>query len=566
MKKTSIFLAAMLLPFVALAQTRFPKYGKPVDIPIYLSATFAELRPNHLHAGIDIKTQAVEGKKVYAVADGYVSRIGVSPYGYGNVLYITHYDGYTSVYGHLQRFNGEIAKYVKDYQYANKTFAAQIYPGKNKFRVKKGDVIAYSGNSGGSGGPHLHFEIRHTDSEKPVNPLFFGYQIEDNVKPLIQGFAIYPLNGATLENAGKAKYYSVTGQNGKYSLKDRTLVTANGEIAFGISTYDQVGTSTNKNGPYSYELYLDGDLRFKVEADSFSYSEPRYVNSLLDYRHYKEYGSSYVRTIIDPYNKLKMIKLKNGIVDVAEGDTVSVCFKVRDYVGNASHVDFKLIGTKPAEIEAPIRRRSEYLVMADGSMNSEITIENFNVTMEKGTFFCDEYVNTGQRDEDGCCSRIFRFGDDRMTTFKNFKVRIIPNDEWADDSRLYVAYINNKGKVSSLGGKMVKGAMEVETRNLGEFTLKIDSVAPTVSPVNFKNGQSATELKSLKFKISDDMTGIDSYNIYLNDKWVLGQYDAKNNLLYYEFDSHAPSGTMNVKVVVKDGVGNKKTYTAKVVR
>ncbi|MCQ2303652.1 MAG: M23 family metallopeptidase [Bacteroidales bacterium] len=566
MKKSCLFLAVLLFPFVTFAQTMFPKYGKPVDIPIYLSATFAELRPNHLHAGIDIKTQAVEGKKVYAVADGYVSRIGVSPYGYGNVLYITHYDGYTSVYGHLQRFNGEIAKYVKDYQYANKTFAAQIYPGKDKFRVKKGDVIAYSGNSGGSGGPHLHFEIRHTESEKPVNPLFFGYQIEDNVKPLIQGFAIYPLNGATLENAGKAKYYSVTGQNGKYSLKDRTLVTANGEIAFGISTYDQVGTSTNKNGPYSYELYLDGDLRFKVEADSFSYSEPRYVNSLLDYAHYKEVGSSYVRTIIDPYNKLKMIKLKNGIVDVAEGDTVSVCFKVRDYVGNASHVDFKLIGTKPAEIEAPIRRRSEYLVMADGSMNSEITIENFNVTMEKGTFFCDEYVNTGQRDEDGCCSRIFRFGDDRMTTFKNFKVRIIPNDEWVDDSRLYVAYINNKEKVSSLGGKMVKGAMEVETRNLGEFTLKIDSIAPTITPSNFKNGQSVAELKSLRFKISDDMTGVDSYNIYLNDKWVLGQYDAKNDLLYYEFDSHAPAGSINVKVVVKDGVGNKKTYTAKVVR
>ena len=566
MKKSSLILAALLFPFVTFAQTTFPKYGKPVDIPIYLSATFAELRPNHLHAGIDIKTQAVEGKKVYAVADGYVSRIGVSPYGYGNVLYITHYDGYTSVYGHLQRFNGEIAKYVKDYQYANKTFTAQIYPGKDKFRVKKGDLIAYSGNSGGSGGPHLHYEIRHTDSEKPVNPLFFGYQIEDNVKPLIQGFAIYPLNGATLENAGKAKYFSVTGQNGKYSLKDRTFVTANGEIAFGISTYDQVGTSTNKNGPYSYELYLDGELRFKVEADSFSYSEPRYVNSLLDYAHYKEVGSSYVRTIIDPYNKLKMIKLKNGIVDVAEGDTVSVCFKVCDYVGNASHVDFKLIGTKPAEIEAPIRRRSEYLVMADGSMNSEITIENFNVTMEKGTFFCDEYVNTGQRDEDGCCSRIFRFGDDRMTTFKNFKVRIIPNDEWANDSRLYVAYINNKGKVSSLGGKMVKGAVEVETRNLGEFTLKIDSIAPTVSPVNFKNGQSVTELKSLKFKISDDMTGIDSYNIYLNEKWVLGQYDAKNNLLYYDIDDHMPSGTVNVKVVVKDGVGNKKTYTAKVVR
>ena len=201
MTKLRSLLVLFVLSFAlgAVAQ-EFPKYGKPVDIPIYLSATFGELRPNHLHAGLDIKTQGVEGKKIYAVADGYVSRIGVSPYGYGNVLYITHYDGYTSVYAHLQRFSGEIAKYVKQYQYKHKKFTSQIYPEKDKFPIKKGDLIAYSGNSGGSGGPHLHFEIRHTVSEKPVNPMYFGYKIEDDVRPLIQGVAVYPLGDeATLE-------------------------------------------------------------------------------------------------------------------------------------------------------------------------------------------------------------------------------------------------------------------------------------------------------------------------------------------------------------------------------
>ena len=566
MKKRSILV--LLLVFAALglsAQESFPEYGRPLDIPIYLSATFGEIRPNHIHAGLDIKTQGVEGKKVYAVADGYISRIGVSPYGYGNVLYITHYDGYTSVYAHLQRFSGEIAKYVKDYQYKHKKFTSQIYPDKDRFPIKKGDLIAYSGNSGGSGGPHLHFEIRHTVSEKPVNPMYFGYKIDDNVKPLIQGVAVYPIGDeTTLEGGIKPMYFSVGGGNGKYSLKERSIVEGNGEMAFGICTYDQVGTSTNKNGPYLYELFLDDVLAFQVEADSFSYSEPRYVNSLLDYRHYKQKKSSYVRTETDPFNKLHMILKRNGTVTVEEGDTVSVCFKISDYAGNSSRISFKLVGTAPVEVERPVRRRSEYLVKADGSLNSEVTIEDFTVSMERGTLFRDEWIQTGQRDAKGSCSRIYRFGTDELTTFKPFKVRIRPDEVWADHPKKYVAYIDNNGKVSSLGGKMKNGAMETETRNMGEFTVKIDSVAPTVKASNFKDGQDVSALKSLRFKISDDMTGIETYDIYLDDVWVLGQYDAKNALLYYEFDEKMKKGTNNVKVVVTDGVGNKKTLKMKV--
>lgn len=560
------FLFLALTSFPVMAQEGFPQYGKPVDIPIYLSATFGEIRPNHIHAGLDIKTQGVEGKKIYAVADGYVSRIGVSPYGYGHVLYITHYDGFTSVYAHLQRFSGEIAKYVKQYQYRNKKFAAQIYPDKDKFPVKKGDLIAYSGNSGGSGGPHLHFEIRHTASEKPVNPLYFGYKIEDNVKPLIQGVAVYPLGEeSTLEGDIKPMYFSVTGDNGKYSLKDRSVVKGNGEIAFGICTYDQVGTSPHKNGPYLYELFLDGELAFQVEADSFSYSEPRYVNSLLDYRHYKQKKSSYVRTETDPFNKLQMIAKRNGTVLVEEGDTVNIRFKISDFVGNSSQISFKLVGTAPVEVQRPERRRSEYFVKADGSLNNNIVIDDFSVTMEKGTLFRDEWIQTGQREEKGCCSKVYRFGSDELTTFKPFVVRIRPDEKWADHPRKFIAYYDNSGKVSSLGGKMKNGCMEVETRSMGEYAVKIDSVAPKVSASNFKDGQSVKELKSLRFKITDDMSGIETYDIYLDDVWVLGQYDPKNALLFYEIDDKIKAGTNNVKVVVADAVGNTKTLKLKVV-
>ncbi len=564
--RSLLVLLALAVAVGAVAQT-YPVYGNPMDIPIQLSATFAEIRPNHVHGGLDIKTQGVEGKKVYAVADGYVSRIGVSPYGYGNVLYITHYDGFTSVYAHLQRFTGEIAKYVKQYQYKNKKYTSQIYPDKDKFPVKKGDLIGFSGNSGSSGGPHLHFEIRHTGSEKPVNPMFFGYKIEDNARPQINGVSVYPLGEeSTLEGGIKPMYFSLTeGQKGAYGIKEREYVHGNGEISFGICAYDRVGASMNKNGPYLYELYLDDELAFQVEADSFSYSEPRYVNSLLDYRHYKEKKSSYVRTETDPNNKLRMIKKKNGTVTVAEGDTVNVCFKIYDYARNSSTVSFKLVGVAPVEVERPMRRRSEYFVKSDGSLNSNITIEEFNVSMESGTLFRDEWIQTGQRDEAGCCSRIYRFGDEGMASFKKFTVRIRPDEKWASDKRLFIASIDNNGKVSSLGGSMNNGCMEVKTYNMGEFTIKVDSVAPTVRASNFKDGQAVKELKSLRFKISDDMTGIETYDIYLDDEWVLGQYDAKNALLYYEFDEKMKKGTNNVKVVVTDGVGNKKTLKAKVV-
>ena len=562
----SLLVLLALATSVGVMAQSYPKYGQPVDFPIQLSATFGELRPNHPHAGLDIKTQGVEGKKVYAVAVGYVSRIGVSPYGYGNVLYVTHNDGYTAVYAHLQRFKGDIAKYVKQYQYKNKKYTSQIYPEKDQFPVKKGDVIAYSGNSGGSGGPHLHFEIRDAN-ERPVNPMFFGYKIEDNKRPLVRGISVYPLGDeSSLEGGANPVYFSVVeGNNGQYTLKEKDCVYGNGEMSFGICTYDMVGTSTNMDGPYLYELYLDDVLAFQVEADRFSYNEQRYVNSLLDYRHYKEKKTSYVRTETDSNNNLRMIKKKNGTVTVREGDTVNVCFKISDYVGNSTTASFKLVGVAPVEVERPVRRRSEYFVKSDGSLNNNITIDDFNVAMEEGTLFRDEWIQTGHRDETGCCSPVYRFGDEGLTTFKKFTLRIRPEEKWANNSKLYIASIDNNGKVSSLGGKMKNGWMEVKTHTMGEYTIKVDSVAPTVKASNFKDGQSVKTLKSLRFKISDDMTGIETYDIYLDDVWVLGQYDAKNNLLYYEFDEKMKKGTNNVKVVVTDGVGNKKTLKVKVV-
>jgi hypothetical protein len=264
------------------------QFISPLKIPLSLSANFGELRADHFHSGVDIKTQGTTGKEVVATASGYVYAITVSPGGFGRAIYIRHPSGYSTVYGHLEKFNDVIEEYVKAVQYEKKSFLVTLYPTSDKFPVKQGEVIAFSGNSGSSGGPHLHYEIRKSEGEMPVNPLSFDFGTTDKIKPVIEKLVIYPINRNTLINSqNRKKWINVTGSNGKYSVPDDTEINISGLAGFGIKSFDLIDEGTNKCSVYSIELRIDSICLFRYVMDAFSFSESRYINSHIDYDAYQ---------------------------------------------------------------------------------------------------------------------------------------------------------------------------------------------------------------------------------------------------------------------------------------
>jgi hypothetical protein len=337
-----------------------PAYRPPLDIPLLLSGTFAELRSDHFHSGVDFRTQGVEGHKIFAIEDGYVSRVAVAPGGFGKAIYVDHPStGHTSVYAHLQRFHGKLADYVKSEQYQAQNFTVNLLPEAGRFPVKKGDIIGFSGNSGSSGGPHLHFEIRDSRSQWPLNPAQFGFPIQDNIKPSITKLMVYPANEqARVNGYAKMQLYEVQGTGENHYLRDKAEVKAQGAISFGISTFDMHNGTPNKNGVYSVELFVDAIKVFHFAADRFSFDETRYINSMIDYSYLKKHHSRLIRTAKDPLNKLSMADygLNNGVLLVTDTALHQALFRVTDHFGNISLLRFSIRGNSmDKETNQPIK-------------------------------------------------------------------------------------------------------------------------------------------------------------------------------------------------------------------
>jgi hypothetical protein len=577
MKRKLLFL--FVITFVSVINTfaqskkRDAGFRSPLDFPLYLSGSFGELRSGHFHSGIDIKTGGVTGKRVHAIADGYVSRIKISLGGYGKALYITHPNGYMSVYGHLSKFNDTIQSYVKTTQYDRESYTVEIFPPKNLFKIKKGDVIAYTGNSGSSGGPHLHFEIRDAKTQYPLNPLLFkNIKVADHRHPLIISLALYPVDDTSLINGkNDTLILPVLGSGKNCFLKNNSIISTHGNISFGIRTYDLTDKINNKNGIYKIDLFIDTAKVFELVMDKISFYTTRYINSLIDYRYYQKRGKRIIRIQKDTNNRLFNYKtvINSGIFKFDDDRKHRITFLVSDIENNPAKLTFYVKGNlKPTDFKtAKEEKRDSNAVFVKFDKPLKIKGERFSADFPANSFYRSFYLTYNETgSNDSSLSRIIDLGSRFVPVHKRFGLSIIPDTVPPHiKEKMYIAKIE-KDDIFYAGGDWKKNALYTRIREFGKYAVFADTVPPVIKALNFRSGKTVSSQKSLKLVIKDSETGIKKYRATVNGNWLLMEYDKKNDLLTYFTDEHLKKGKNNFKLVVYDNSGNKSEYEAVIIR
>ncbi|GAA3590371.1 M23 family metallopeptidase [Flavivirga amylovorans] len=542
--------------FFLNAQNKYPQdyFDSPLEIPLILSGTFAELRSNHFHSGLDIKTQQRTGLKVKASANGFVSRIKVSHYGYGKALYITHPNGYTTVYAHLQKFAPEIEAYIKKHQYEKESYVVELFPSAEVLPITKNSIIGYSGNSGGSGGPHLHYEIRDK-KERPINPMLFGMDIKDSTNPIIKSIYAYPLdeNSSVNKSNTKQKLRLIPLKNGDYTIKS---IEAYGNIGFGIETIDRQDLAANSNGVYNIQTFLNGRRNFELDFRRFSFSETKHINQLIDYEHYAT-KKKRIQKLFKKDNLLSLYKsiINDGCVTI-EDSTYSV-YKIRvaDFKSNESWVTIHIKGSKDSISTPQKKETTPYYIKANKATN--LKEGHVSVDFYKDTFYDDFYID-------------FQVKNDTLTLHKNviaakknFNITYdVSSYNREDKSKLYIARLLGRKKQPYYTSTKRKGDLLIATtKTLGTFTLATDTIKPKITPINFKGGQWLSKYRYLKIKIEDELSGISKYRATVNGKWILMEYDYKTKTLTHDFNDGIITDTKNnLKVIITDNVGNNSTF------
>lgn len=538
----------------------------PLKIPQVLSSNFGELRIDHFHSGLDIKTQGVTGKEVVASANGFIYRISVSPGGFGNALYIRHPSGYSTVYGHLDRFTPEIEEYVRTRQYENKNFTITLFPAKEEFPVKQGELIAYSGNSGGSGGPHLHYEIRKSDSEKPINPLLFEFGIVDNIKPVIEKLVIYPINRHSLvNNRNSIRKINVSGGHGVYFIPADNEISISGLAGFGIKAYDMLNDSPNKCAVYSIELSIDSISIFKYIMDGFPFTESRYVNSHIDYETFMKEDIYVERTFVLPGDKLSAYKYvtNRGIFNFNDDKSHSAEIIVTDANNNKSSLSFRIKAQSENQKSGASLIDQNVQVMPYDRTN-KFSSENISVNIPSGALYDTLYFS--YKKENGTnemLSDLHYIHNTSTPVQKAYTLSIKPTSIPAGKgSKMLIVQLDDDRKKIATKSTWDEGYLRADVLSFGRFFIGIDTIAPVISANGLFTGANLTGKKEIKIMIKDELSGIKSYEPSIDGNWALFEYDQKNDLLIYKFDeTRITKGTKhNLFLRVTDNKDNFSTY------
>lgn len=524
----------------------------PVVATKALAANFGELRPNHYHMGLDCKTDKKQNMPVLAAAGGYIAKVKIEPYGFGRAIYINHPNGLTTLYAHLNDFTPELEKYIKEQQYKLKSWKVFLDIPSNLFPVTKGMFIAYSGNTGGSQGPHVHFEIRDTKTDKVLNPSLFGFPIADNVPPNILRLALYDRCISTYEQS--PKLYSIKKVNGTYVTSPALIISNTDKVSFAISAFDSYSGSTNRNGIYEAVLYNDETPVVGFEMDSVSYDETRYLNAHIDYK-LRSSGGPFLEHLS------KLPGYTNGIYKTVNGDGVisleddsihNIKIVVKDANGNSSVLNFQVkrgpgVAEKTKPAPAAFFKPKEF---HPGFIN---VFENTNIS-----FYLPEnalYDSIRFRYNEiipGQGYPIYQLHNVTVPVHTYFPIKIKATS--ALPGKMVMHRFAN-GKDDYAKAEFENGWYKASFREFGNFQLMVDTIAPKISAIGFKEGMNAAKLNRLSFVIIDNTEEIKKFTATLDGNWLRFSND-KGRTFIYTFDELCTAGEHELKITAEDQVGN----------
>ena len=554
----------ILIIFISVSNLFSQEKFSPVEIPILLSGTFGEFRKTHFHTGIDIKTQGKEGLRVRAIDDGDLIRVKVSTSGYGKVVYIRHYDGTTSVYAHLKKFSPRIQQIIKKLQYEKKRYEIEKFFKEGEFKLKKSEIIGFSGNTGGSSGPHLHFELRDTEKEKPLNPLKYGYVVADTIAPRIHNLYLY--NFLKERTSNKIKIELIKNKN-LYTNND--TIKINGMFGFGYSGYDRQNSSYNKNGIYKRELTINGKRFYSYKFDDLIFPDGKKIDLLIDYEAYnidKIRIKKLYQTIDSKFSFLENND-NRGLFKVIKDSLYNIKIIFEDINKNKSIVSLVVKGSENEKSynfsENEIEDKLYYT-----DMEYERKFKDLNLIIPKNAFYESTNLNFKYK-LDTLIIEKFTKAPKKGLNLEFFLPKNL-DSVYLRQTCIGKLNINKKGKrnkIQYVFGNQKDNLIYAKSISGGKYFLTKDTISPSIKPINFRNEKWVTNLSTLRIRVDDEFSGIKKYRASINGKWILMEHEPKRKLLFFEFDDVKFSKTeLKLNLNVEDMVGNVNEFEATIYR